>query len=195
WISGHNRVADNKKADEEAKEATKGSDYSSPKRWLPAYLRKEALPLSISAIKQEQQGTTKKCWVRQWANSPHYHHLAKIDPKLLSGSCVKLVSTLLRRHASLLIWFRTNHVSLNVQLHCMKKLDTPDCPHCPGTLENVTYFILSCPHYTRECFILAQHLQRKASNIPYLLSHSKAIPFLMNYVNSTGRFKATFGEV
>ncbi|KIK77066.1 hypothetical protein PAXRUDRAFT_167948, partial [Paxillus rubicundulus Ve08.2h10] len=98
-------------------------------------------------------------------------------------------------HSSLLIWLRTNHVSLNAQLHCMKKSDTPHCPHCPRVVENVVHFILSCPHYAREHFVLTQHLWRKALNIPHLLSHSKAIPFLMNYVNSIRRLKATFGDV
>ncbi|KIK74497.1 hypothetical protein PAXRUDRAFT_120671, partial [Paxillus rubicundulus Ve08.2h10] len=104
-------------------------------------------------------------------------------------------STLPRHHSSLLIWLRTNHVSLNAQLHRMKKSDIPHCPHCPGVVENLVRFILSCPHYARECFILTQYLWRKASNIPHLLSHSKAIPFLMDYVNSIGRLKATFGDV
>ncbi|KIJ05651.1 hypothetical protein PAXINDRAFT_60969, partial [Paxillus involutus ATCC 200175] len=86
WISGHDGVDGNEKADEEAKEAAKGPDHSSPRRHLPAFLRKGPLPLSISAVKQSQREVTKKRWAQEWAASPRYSHLSKIDPKLLSGS-------------------------------------------------------------------------------------------------------------
>ncbi|KIK72664.1 hypothetical protein PAXRUDRAFT_81702, partial [Paxillus rubicundulus Ve08.2h10] len=77
----------------------------------------------------------------------------------------------------------------------IKKSDTPHSPHCPGVKENVAHFTLSCLQYAREHHILMLHLCRNTSNIPHLLSHSKAVPLLMNFMNSTGRFKATFGDI
>ncbi|KIJ11283.1 hypothetical protein PAXINDRAFT_28208, partial [Paxillus involutus ATCC 200175] len=105
------------------------------------------------------------------------------------------VSDLPRHHASILIWLRTKHISLNAHLHRITKAESPDCPHCPGMKEDVPHFILKCPQYTREQQILTRHLRRQAHQLPHLLSHSKAIPHLMNYIDGTGRLKATFGEV
>ncbi|KIK77984.1 hypothetical protein PAXRUDRAFT_165213, partial [Paxillus rubicundulus Ve08.2h10] len=89
-------------------------------------------------------------------------------------------------HASVLIWLRTKHILLNMHLHRITKAKMSDCPHCPGTKEDIPHFILRCPHYTRERQILVRHLQRQAYQLPHLLSHSKAILYLMNYVNGTG---------
>ncbi|KIJ19232.1 hypothetical protein PAXINDRAFT_53154, partial [Paxillus involutus ATCC 200175] len=108
---------------------------------------------------------------------------------------VKLVSSLPRCQASILVWLRTKHISLNEHMHRITKADLLDCPHCPGTREDVPHFILKCPQYAREQQILVGHLRRKVYQLIHLLTNSKAIPYLMNYVNSTGRLKTTFGEV
>ncbi|KIJ08954.1 hypothetical protein PAXINDRAFT_88146, partial [Paxillus involutus ATCC 200175] len=102
---------------------------------------------------------------------------------------------LTRRHTSILIWLRTKHIPLNAHLNRIKKVDTPDCPHWPGLKEDVAHYILKCPQYVRERFILTRALRRKAHHLSHLLSDSKAVPYLINYVNNTGRFKATYGEV
>ncbi|KAF8836638.1 hypothetical protein BDN67DRAFT_910795, partial [Paxillus ammoniavirescens] len=99
---------------------------------------------------------------------------------------VKLILNLPRYHASVLVWLRTKHISLNAHLHRITKVDLPDCPHCPGTKEDVPHFILRCPHYTRERTTRFSHLRRKAHQLNHLLTDSKANPYLMNYVNSTG---------
>ncbi|KIJ60968.1 hypothetical protein HYDPIDRAFT_169979 [Hydnomerulius pinastri MD-312] len=51
-------------------------------------------------------------------------------------------------------------------IHCMSKLDMPDCPHCPGVKENVPHFIFSCPQYTRECHILTTRTGRRTLSLP-----------------------------
>ncbi|KAF9228115.1 hypothetical protein BS17DRAFT_805711 [Gyrodon lividus] len=112
---------------------------------------------------------------------------------LPSRSLAKLVSDLPRRHTSILVWLKTRHVSLNAHLHKITKAASPECPHCPGTREDVPHFILEFPHHARERQTLARHLRRQAYH--HLLSNSKAIPQSMNYVNGIGRLKTTFGEV
>ncbi|KIK80713.1 hypothetical protein PAXRUDRAFT_36112 [Paxillus rubicundulus Ve08.2h10] len=134
WISGHDRVEGNERADEEAKEAAKSAGNNSLRKCLPTFL--------ILAIKQEQNSITKKCWERLWAKSPRHAHTLKYDKNLLSGSFMKLASNLPRRHASILVWLRTKHVLLNAHLHKITKADSSDCPHCPGTREDVPHFIL-----------------------------------------------------
>ncbi|KAF9231252.1 hypothetical protein BU15DRAFT_56394 [Melanogaster broomeanus] len=195
WISGHDGVEGNEKADEEAKAAAKNPANTSPKNNLPIFLRRDPLPLSISAIKQAQYDAVKKRWSRLWAASPRYAHLNNIDPKMLSGSFVNLAATLSRRHASMLVWIRTKHSSLNKHMHRITKSDTPNCPHCPESVEDVPHYILSCPHYVQERFLLARKLRRKAIEIPHLLTDTKAVPLFLAFINSTGRFRPTFGNV
>ncbi|KIJ12403.1 hypothetical protein PAXINDRAFT_61611, partial [Paxillus involutus ATCC 200175] len=86
WISGHEGVEGNERADEEAKLAAKGRANNSLRKRLPTFLREGSLPVSTSAIKQEQQDTTKKRWGRLWAKSPRYAHTLKYDKSLLAGS-------------------------------------------------------------------------------------------------------------
>ncbi|KAF9233167.1 hypothetical protein BU15DRAFT_15617, partial [Melanogaster broomeanus] len=64
WISGHDGVEGNKRADMEAKMAVQGARNNSTKRRLPKLLRKDPLPLSISALKQHQKETSAKRWMR-----------------------------------------------------------------------------------------------------------------------------------
>jgi len=52
-----------------------------------------------------------------------------------------------------------------------------------------------CPQYARERHIFANVLRRKATSIGYILTEDEANRPLINYVNSTGRFKPTFGEI
>ncbi|KIK82324.1 hypothetical protein PAXRUDRAFT_153957, partial [Paxillus rubicundulus Ve08.2h10] len=94
-----------------------------------------------------------------------------------------------------LVWLRTKHITLNKHLHCIKKSNTLGCHHYPGSKENMEHFILVCPQYAHEHFILARLLRWQACYLPYLLSDSKAVPFLINYINSTGHLKTTFGDV
>ncbi|KZP03329.1 hypothetical protein FIBSPDRAFT_691953, partial [Athelia psychrophila] len=51
WVPGHKDFAPNERADREAKSAAK--KLSSAAKDLPACLRKEALPISVAALRQE----------------------------------------------------------------------------------------------------------------------------------------------
>ncbi|KIK76627.1 hypothetical protein PAXRUDRAFT_108449, partial [Paxillus rubicundulus Ve08.2h10] len=112
-----------------------------------------------------------------------------------SRSFMKLSLTFTCRNTSLLVWLHTKHVPLNEHLHHIKKSDSLDCPHCPGSKEDVAHFILKCPHYVCKHFVLNRSLRWQTYYLPHLLSNSKVILFLINYVNSMGQFKATFNEV
>ncbi|KIK78524.1 hypothetical protein PAXRUDRAFT_163801 [Paxillus rubicundulus Ve08.2h10] len=114
---------------------------------------------------------------------------------MFSGSFTKLALTLTCRHTSILIWLCMKHTPLNAHLNKIKKVDMPHCPHCPGLKEDIAHYILKCPQYVQECFVLARALGRKAHHLPHLLLDSKAVPYLINYMNSTSRLKTTYGEV
>ena len=110
-----------------------------------------------------------------------------------SNSFVKLTAPLPKKHIAMIIWLRTNHISLNLHLHRIRKADTPLCPHCKTT-ENLHHFLNNCPHYARARHIRRNELGRLADNIPYLLTNPEAIKPLIQYVNATGRLKNTFGN-
>ncbi|KAG2127127.1 hypothetical protein DEU56DRAFT_691148, partial [Suillus clintonianus] len=147
WISGHDGVEGNEKADQEAKEAAEGSEANSATRRLPPYLKKGVLPSSTSALKQAQRKESADRWNRLWTKSPRHAHTISIDPQLVaaSKSFISLVKNLPKRHISLLIGLRTRHIALNQHLHRLGKSQSPNCPHCNGSPETIPHFLLSCP--------------------------------------------------
>lgn len=70
WISAHDGVEGNERADEEAKDAARGN--GSPPRDLPAFLRKGELLLSVMAIKQILTDNLNKKWAKGWEELPHH---------------------------------------------------------------------------------------------------------------------------
>lgn len=195
WISGHDGVAKNELADQEAKRAADSRSESSPRTHLPPFLRKGTLPCSISALKQAQKRESSERWARFWSKSPWHDRTISIDPNTLKGSFISLAQHLPKRHISLLIWLRTRHISLNQHLFRIGRSPTPNCPHCATTAETMLHFLIICPHYARAHHILTSALRRRASSIPYLLSNPKASAPLIHYINSTGHLKTTFSDV
>ena len=194
WIPGHAGIPGNEKADEEAKRAAEGEEQSSPSRHLPRYLRKNPLPHSVSALKQWHQEELKTRWKAQWEKSPRYAKAKVIDPSMPSLNFLKLADSLPKYQTSIYTQLRTRHAPLNQHLHRIGKSDSPHCPACPGREETIYHLIFDCPQYARERHTLQNTLRRKASSINFILSSEKATHALMKYINSTQRFKTTFGE-
>ncbi|KIM89490.1 hypothetical protein PILCRDRAFT_51597, partial [Piloderma croceum F 1598] len=93
-----------------------------------------------------------------------------------------------------LMQLRTGHIGLNHHLFCIKRSETPVCPHCRGlTVEMVKHFLLDCPFYRKECHTLQLKLRRNAKSLSFLLSNPTAAIPLLKFVHSTGRFKSFFG--
>ncbi|KZP20036.1 hypothetical protein FIBSPDRAFT_695957, partial [Athelia psychrophila] len=46
---------------------------------LPACLRKEALPISVAALRQEHTVKLKHRWTKRWRQSPRSRHFGAID--------------------------------------------------------------------------------------------------------------------
>jgi len=195
WVPGHSDVHGNEEADKQAKLAAESRRNNSPPASLPHYLRRGALPLSISALKEEQCKTTHLRWERMWKKSPRFARMNQLDPKILQRSFVKLTTTFPKRLTSLYMFLRTGHAPLNKHLHRIGKIESPHCPHCRRTEETVHHYLLSCPFYQRERHVLVNALGRKASSISYLLTDPNATPHLVQYVNASGRLKTTLGEV
>ncbi|KAH7916825.1 hypothetical protein BV22DRAFT_970267, partial [Leucogyrophana mollusca] len=84
---------------------------------------------------------------------------------------------------------------LNKHLHKIQRSDTPNCPICTDTVEDIHHFLFSCPQYACERHIMRRTLRRKATSLTYILTSEDALEPFLKFVNSTGRFKPTFGEV
>ena len=194
WTPGHEDIHGNDRADEAAKAAASG--LSSEPRDLPTFLRRKPLPVSVSATRQRLKKAIKARWQTEWKASKRHANSNKIDTSLPSDNFLHIINQLRRNQASLLVQLRTGHIPLNTVLHRMRKIDTPDCPHCKnGIRETVLHFLLTCPHYANARRLLQSKLRREASSIPFLLGTRKGIPHLLRYVSNSNRLKTIFGEV
>jgi ribonuclease HI len=192
WVPGHSDFAPNERADEEAKKAAQGDSIDV--KSLPKLLRK-CLPLSISALRQNHLSKQKKRWERRWKSSPRANHLRSIENSAPSKNYIRLIAGLNRRQSSILFQLRTGHVGLNHHLFRICRSETPICPNCQGfAVETVKHYLLECPFFQRERFMLRRKLRRNADSISFLLSSPVAVLPLLKFVHATGRFKSHFGK-
>lgn len=194
WTPGHENIEGNEKADEEAKlAATTGS---SPRRKLPTFIHHKDLPISISATRQDLKSDMKKRWKLEWKVSHRHPNSSNIDRTLPSDNFMHIIGQLRRPQASILIQLRTGHLPLNNVLHRIKKSDTPDCPHCEkGTRETPMHYLFFCPRYEPARRRIHAATQKEKNLFSFLLGNRTGIPLLLHYINETGRFRTTFGNV
>jgi ribonuclease HI len=195
WIPGHEGVQGNEHADQEAKKAADGQHQNSPNRELPQYLRNGRLLCSAAALKAAHKNKSRAHWKTIWEKSPRYTRTRTIDPLMPSSNFIKLTNGLRRRTSSIYIQFHTHHIPLNYHLHRINKSDTSHCPICPGIDETIHHYLFDCPQYRREHHIFANAVRRNATSITHILTSKKTTPHLIRFINSTGRFKSTFGEL
>ena len=100
-----------------------------------------------------------------------------------------------RRNASLLVQLRTRHVPLNKYLHRIKRADSPLCPACEGGSESVLHFLVTCPAYKPLRRPLHHALKRQSHSLNVLLNDPAAFRPLFHFINRTGRFHDTFGNL
>jgi hypothetical protein len=195
WISSHNGVPGNEKADEEAKRASDDPANNSAAHLLPAPINSSPLLLSATATLQQQRKITKGCWSTKLSESPRYAHLSRIDPKLPSNSFLKLTALMNRRQTAILTWLCTGHYPLNQHLKRITKSPTDKCMHCKNTPETVIHFLLRCLLYARQRHTLHNKLGNHTFNIPQLLSSPKAAPHLLAYIKQMGHFKVSLSKL
>jgi len=109
WTPGHGGIHENKRVDEEAKQAT--SSESSPVCLLPKACR-GAISVSRSAVCKSHLQMTKGKATEFLVKSLRYMWLTQVDASMPSPRFRKTTQDLLCAQASLLIQLRTGHVPL-----------------------------------------------------------------------------------
>lgn len=171
WIAGHEGVEGNERADEEAKKAAKDKKGSSPREDLPAILR-EGLKDSVSALKAAHKKGVKARWGKEWAGSRRAHRLKALRLKAGTNFFIKLTAELPKRQISILSQLYTRHIPLNAHLRRIGKHEDAICEHCDDFAEEtIHHYLFDCPAW------------------------AVAPQPLMRFINETGRFKNTYGDI
>src|SRR5882672_11310944 len=116
-----------------------------------------------------------------------------MDPSMPSTKFRKDTTGLPRGRASLLIQLRTGHVPLARHLHRIGKAESPICPACRAHNETFHHYLLVCPVLASLRKAMESQLRWAARYIRTLLSNPKAFGPLFQFINSTNRFRSTFG--
>ena len=186
------RSRGNELADKEAKKAARG--ITSDKNLLPPYLRRDLLT-NPSAVIQHKNSEIKQKWNKKWKKSKRGRNLAKLGYNAPSINLVRIISNAntSRRSASLVMQLLLNHVPLNSYLHRFKTIDSARCPACGAVPETARHFLMECPIYAHERWILEKGLKknRKALMMRNLLGDAESIGLLITYIDATHRFQPT----
>jgi hypothetical protein len=189
WISGHSKVKGNEEADKLAKEAAEGN--ASRRQDLPPLLQKE-LPLSSSAIKQDQHEKLMRKWRTEWTTSPRRIRMELIDTSFPFNSFRKRQYKMTRLQASTLFQIRSGHFPLNVYLHRINKSETKFCQQCEPEEgpqeETVSHFLFECEAYTAHRQKLIRAIGRQHLNLQDIMASSKYMKALTLFIQKTERF-------
>ena len=189
WTAGHVEIPGNELADVEAKHVAGG--HTSDKSSLPPFLRC-TLTINPSAILRKSKAELKCKWDASWKHSHRSKKIAKIDNKTPSAHLFHIISNtdISRRSASLVTQILTEHIPLNKYLNRFKLVNSPRCPACGFGSESVRHFLLECPIYAHERWLLEKWCRKrnKALTLENLLDNEEAIKPLTNFIHASLRF-------
>ncbi|KAF8868337.1 hypothetical protein BD779DRAFT_1461335 [Infundibulicybe gibba] len=100
-----------------------------------------------------------------------------------------------RKNSSILIQLRTEHAPLNKHLFRIKKAESPLCHRCGQYEESVQHFIMDCPAYANARRHMNQKGGPQTRDFYKLLSESKLLPHLYQFLSDTNRLRCVFGKI
>lgn len=190
WTPGHRGIEGNEEADAEAGKAiTEGDENCEHLEEL------NGLPTSRSAARQLFAQDLKEKAKQRWQHSPRFEKMQKIDETLPSANFIRITDKLPRRNGALLMQLRSGHAPLNNFLHKIGKISDPICQACQMENETVKHFLMRCPRYDAIRQRTQRELKSREVSMKTLLSNSRSMKFLFEYINRTKRFEALYGKM
>lgn len=135
-----------------------------------------------------------------WNKSPRRGKIKAIDDSFPFDHHRKIVNTLTRAQASILIQLRTQHIPLNTYLHKIGKAENSRCEACwqrseQTTDETVRHFLFECPEYAAERSRLQTKLGRDARDLKTILKNKEKTKELIRYIARTKRLQSSIGNL
>lgn len=161
---------------------------------LPQLLKK-TLPHSKSAAKCAHREKLKRNAQKAWQKSTRYERMKKTDPTTPSRKYIDLITSLLRKVASIISQLRTGHAPLAKHLNCIGKSDSPICPDCQRSKETIQHYMLHCTAHQAARQSLRNSMGGRDINITKLLTTPKMLLALFRYIAATGQFHSSFGDI
>jgi ribonuclease HI len=198
WISSHSGVEGNEAVDVAAKEAAGGQ--SSNKKHVPDKFHLK-LPLSKAAIKQTKKAELQQKELEGWQKSTRFTRMQGIDKRYPYKKFRKWREHLTRAQGSILTQIRSGHLPTNTYLKRFKKQDDDYCDNCLKNSnwmipETIKHYILDCPAYDDSREELKRRTGRANTvDLERLFWTEIGTRELLNYIDSTGRFKQTYGRL
>ena len=182
WVPAHEGIEGNKAANQVAKKATThGSSHITK---LPKLLTK-ALPHSKLAAKQAFHEKLKDEAQITCEKSPRYRSTQFTDPTTPSNDYINLVTTLLRKSASIIMQIKTKHIPLANYLFCIGKVISLTCPSCQHDTDSIEHFSLHCPAHHNARENLWYSMGGRDIDIPCLQTNDKLLKALIRFIGET----------
>lgn len=169
---------------------------SSTTRQLPELLQTQ-LPWSKLAVKQAYMMTLETRAKKLWA-SPKPKTLQKTQmhgPHSTVKQYYMMIVKIPRKHGSILMQLRTEHIPLAHDLHHINKPDSPTCPCCHRHNETVTHYLLHCPAHQNARDTLWATIGQDVRNIIKLLSQKNLFLTLFTFIASSSHFQSVYGDL
>ncbi|KAH8996799.1 hypothetical protein EDB92DRAFT_1769756, partial [Lactarius akahatsu] len=88
---------------------------------------------------------------------------------------------------SWLYQIRVGHFPLNAYLHRFKRADSPSCLACGHHTESAQHFLLDCPAYAHERWVLTRKRSPTDTDFAKLITNPKSAVQVATFIQETGR--------
>jgi ribonuclease HI len=180
WIPGHQDIAGNEQADEEAKRSAKDPSLSKP------FNHKTLKSSRIRSIKELAKTQWHKVWTENTKTATSLRRIMKAKD---TESGTKLYNEIPdRSSAARIAQLRTGHCGLNHYLHRFGLRNSPYC-ECGNGKETVEHYLTECRKYKAQRKELRKELKPGMMRTDKLLGCPKIIKHTIKYIKETKRFE------